>query len=53
VRDAIGRFVEELRRLDRWLERHEDGNVHRLLTRAAQIRDEWVADKFHHPDWID
>ncbi len=53
LRDAISRFVAELRRLDRWLERHEDGNVHRLLTRAAQIRDEWVADKFHHPDWID
>jgi prephenate dehydrogenase len=53
VRDAISRFIAELRRLDRWLERHEDENVHRLLTRAVQIRDKWVAEKFERPGWID
>lgn len=53
VREAIGRLIEDLRRVDTWLERHEDGNIGRLLKRAAQIRDEWVASKFDHPDWID
>ncbi|MGD8453453.1 MAG: prephenate dehydrogenase/arogenate dehydrogenase family protein [Phycisphaerae bacterium] len=53
VREAIGRLIEDLRRVDTWLERHEDGNIGRLLQRAAQIRDEWVASKFEHPDWID
>jgi prephenate dehydrogenase len=53
VRVAIGQLMEDLKQLDTWLERHEDGNVHRLLARAVQIRNEWVAEKFHHPDWID
>lgn len=53
VRAAIGQLVEDLKQLDTWLERHEDGNVHRLLGRAVQIRTEWVAEKFQHPDWID
>jgi prephenate dehydrogenase len=53
VRQALGQFKEDLERLDTWLERHEDGNVGRMLMRAAQIRDQWVAEKFAHPDWID
>jgi len=53
VRRALGQLVDEFKRLDAWLERHEDGNIARLLSRAAQIRDEWVAQKFDHPDWID
>ena len=53
MRPAIGQLIEDLQQLDTWLERHEDGNIHRLLSRAAQIRDEWVAARFHDPDWID
>jgi prephenate dehydrogenase len=53
VRVAIGQLIDDLKQLDTWLERHEDANVHRLLGRAVQIRNEWVAEKFQHPDWID
>lgn len=53
LRAALGQLTEDFKRLDTWLERHEDENLHRLLARAAQIRDEWVAQKLDHPDWID
>jgi len=53
VRVAISQLVDDLKQLDTWLERHEDGNVHRLLARAVQIRNEWLAEKFQRPDWID
>ena len=53
VRAAIGHLTESLQRLDTWLERHEDANIGDLLSRAAQIREEWVAQRFDHPDWID
>lgn len=53
VRGAIASLIEDLKRLDTWLERHEDGNVQRLLARACQLRDDWVARRFHRPDWID
>ncbi|MFH1746496.1 MAG: prephenate dehydrogenase/arogenate dehydrogenase family protein [Planctomycetota bacterium] len=53
VRRAIDQFIADLQRLDTWLERHEDGNIQRLLVRAAQIRQEWVTRKFDHPKWID
>ena len=53
VRAAIGHLAQSLQRLDTWLERHEDANIGNLLARAAQIREEWVARRFDHPDWID
>ena len=53
MRAAIGFLVDDLKQLDTWLERHEDGNIHRMLARAARIRTSWVSQKFDHPDWID
>ncbi len=53
LRGSINQFIDDLNQLAAWLERHEDGNIHRLLSGALRLRDEWVADKFQHPDWID
>lgn len=53
IREALGQLIEDFRRLDLWLERREDESVKRTLARAAETRDEWVAQRFQHPDWID
>lgn len=48
LREAIAGLIDDLSRLDAWLERREDVSVRRMLERAARLRDEWVARRLGH-----
>lgn len=53
VRDAITKLIEELQRLDAWLERNDEGQIERTLARAARVRSNWVERRYERHGWTD